>query len=124
MFEFNCVECGVLVVDCTNEKQRNPPLCATCLFLPGWHEDRELRCTFGVSDIAKEGTMPKPSDAEIQHTLRLTQITADLRRAQRDLEQLILSTPTGRVRNYLTSTNIYLMEALKILRSRRDPEEK
>ena len=48
MIEFDCCECQVHVVDVVHDTPPVPPLCATCLFLPGWHEDPALRQMLGV----------------------------------------------------------------------------
>jgi hypothetical protein len=43
VIEFDCCECGRHIVAITVEKTPEPPLCAHCLHLPGWHEDPTLR---------------------------------------------------------------------------------
>jgi hypothetical protein len=46
MVEFDCCECGVHVVAIIDEVVPEPPLCATCLHLPGWHKDEALKKVF------------------------------------------------------------------------------
>ena len=48
MIEFTCCECGTNVVDVSTDKRPEPPLCATCLHIPGWHEDGKLRAILGA----------------------------------------------------------------------------
>lgn len=43
MIEYDCCECKIHVVLITGDKAPEPPLCATCMMIPGWHEDPELR---------------------------------------------------------------------------------
>lgn len=45
--DFICCECGAAVVDVIADVPPAPPLCATCLHLPGWHQVPELRATLG-----------------------------------------------------------------------------
>jgi hypothetical protein len=52
MVEFDCCECGAHIVAGAAEKPPEPPLCAICLFLPGWQEDPKLREIYG--DMPKE----------------------------------------------------------------------
>lgn len=47
MVEFDCCECRAHVVAIIPDKAPEPPLCATCLSLPGWHEDPHLRAVMG-----------------------------------------------------------------------------
>ncbi len=42
MIEFDCCDCGIHVVAIIPEKAPEPPLCAMCLFVPGWFEDPQL----------------------------------------------------------------------------------
>lgn len=42
MVEFDCCECGRHIVAIVAEKVPEPPLCAECIHLPGWHEDPVL----------------------------------------------------------------------------------
>lgn len=46
MVEFDCCECGDHIVAIVAEKVPEPPLCATCLYLPGWKENPKLRAVF------------------------------------------------------------------------------
>ena len=46
MIEFDCCECRQHVVAIVAEKAPEPPLCALCVSLPGWHEDPKLRRLF------------------------------------------------------------------------------
>lgn len=48
MIEFDCCECRAHVVDVIKEAPPEPPLCATCLHMPGWYEDPALRRTLGA----------------------------------------------------------------------------
>lgn len=48
MTEFDCCECGAHVVAVIPEEPPEPPLCATCLHIPGWHEDGKLRAILGA----------------------------------------------------------------------------
>lgn len=43
MIEFDCCECGRHIVAIVLEAKPEPPLCAQCLFTPGWHEDPKLQ---------------------------------------------------------------------------------
>lgn len=47
MIEFDCCECKQHVVAIVAEKPPEPPLCALCVAMPGWHEDAALRVMFG-----------------------------------------------------------------------------
>ena len=38
---FTCRECGRLVI--TRGQLPDPPLCALCITLPGWHENPEIQ---------------------------------------------------------------------------------
>jgi hypothetical protein len=42
VIEFDCCECGRHIVAIVADKPPEPPLCVTCIYLPGWHEDPEL----------------------------------------------------------------------------------
>ncbi len=46
MIEFDCCECGRHVVAVIPDQPPEPPLCAHCLYLPGWHEEETLRVIF------------------------------------------------------------------------------
>ena len=48
-FEFDCCECGRHIVDVMG-LVRNPPLCAECLFCPGWFNDPEIARIFDPSN--------------------------------------------------------------------------
>ncbi len=48
MTEFACCECGTHVVAVIHDKPPAPPLCATCLHIPGLHEDPQLREVLGA----------------------------------------------------------------------------
>lgn len=39
MIEFDCCECNRHIVAIVLDKPPEPPLCAACLTIPGWHED-------------------------------------------------------------------------------------
>lgn len=52
MIEFDCCECGLHVVAIVAERLPEPPLCAWCLFRPGWHEDAQL---VKIIDPEREG---------------------------------------------------------------------
>lgn len=56
--EFDCSDCGVHVFEACADKPTVPPLCATCLHVPGWMNDQELRRIFGagVTDEKEPGT--------------------------------------------------------------------
>lgn len=44
MIEFDCSECGHHIVDvAATEETRTHTLCATCIALPAWFKDAELR---------------------------------------------------------------------------------
>lgn len=45
--EFDCCECGVHVYAICVDKAPDPPLCCTCLHVPGWMHDPRLREIFG-----------------------------------------------------------------------------
>lgn len=45
--EFDCFECGQHIVDCSGTNTSN--LCATCICIPGWFTDADLRAIFGPS---------------------------------------------------------------------------
>ena len=44
--EFDCCECGSHVVAIAAERKPEPPLCAICLFAPGWMADPRMRLIF------------------------------------------------------------------------------
>lgn len=44
--EFDCVECGRHIIAFA-WYEGTPLICATCLHLPGWHTDAELRRMLG-----------------------------------------------------------------------------
>lgn len=44
--EFDCCECGVHVFALCLDRAPEPPLCCTCLHLPGWHRDPQLRAIY------------------------------------------------------------------------------
>lgn len=50
MIEFDCCECRTHVVAIVLEKPPEPPLCATCIALPGWYEDPIMRRMLGADD--------------------------------------------------------------------------
>lgn len=54
MIEFDCCECTTHVVDVIRDKPPEPPLCALCLHLPGWHEDPKLRAILGRHLVADD----------------------------------------------------------------------
>lgn len=43
--EFDCVECGQHIIR-FGGREGEPALCGTCLHIPGWHKDPELRRRF------------------------------------------------------------------------------
>lgn len=43
--EFVCSECGQHIISYGTRSEFC--LCATCIFLPGWHQDPELRAKLG-----------------------------------------------------------------------------
>lgn len=47
MIEFDCCECQGHIVDIVRDAPPEPPLCATCIAIPGWHEEPELRRMLG-----------------------------------------------------------------------------
>ena len=40
--EFDCCECRRHIFAVIGDRPPEPPLCAHCTFMPGWHEDPEL----------------------------------------------------------------------------------
>lgn len=50
MVEFDCCECGRHIVAIVMAP--STPLCATCIALPSWHEDFELRRVLGEANGA------------------------------------------------------------------------
>jgi hypothetical protein len=53
--EFVCCECKRNIVLVGTLKRPEPPLCAHCLSIPGWHEDPLLKKIFGHYDELPEG---------------------------------------------------------------------
>lgn len=45
--EFDCCECGVAVISYAEDKPPEPPICCTCLMMPGWFNDPVLRGYLG-----------------------------------------------------------------------------
>jgi hypothetical protein len=45
--DFTCCECGAPVSDFTRDKPPEPPLCAICVWVPGWTAYPELLAIFG-----------------------------------------------------------------------------
>ena len=52
MIEFDCCECGLHIVAIVADKPPEPPLCAYCLNIPGWHEDVELRAILNPERVS------------------------------------------------------------------------
>jgi hypothetical protein len=44
--EYVCCECDIEVINVTADLPPEPPLCATCLHLPGWQSDPRLYAIF------------------------------------------------------------------------------
>lgn len=41
--EFDCVECGRHIIDCSSDVVRPVRLCGSCIHLPGWYRLPEVR---------------------------------------------------------------------------------
>ena len=66
--EFDCCECPAHVIRYDLDAPPVPPLCGTCLWMPGWQSVPELREIFGdgydVADGAQQGRSdPKNDDS-------------------------------------------------------------
>jgi hypothetical protein len=46
VIEFECCECRRHIIAVAARQSPEPPLCAECLFLPGWPDDPRLRAIF------------------------------------------------------------------------------
>lgn len=44
--EFRCSDCGVYVYEFIADRPTEPPLCSTCLYVPGWQSNPQLRAIF------------------------------------------------------------------------------
>ena len=51
---FTCCECGREIIDFPGNAPRQPPLCCTCLFLPGWFRDPAVRLVFDPQHDGRE----------------------------------------------------------------------